>query len=100
MKHRSRLSLTVAAPLAKKVRARAAKLGTSQSDVIEDALGRHLIFQQLDQIEGCLAKSKHELEVLLEVFAAMAGPLFPQLMAQADKRVAERDSARRPDRDN
>jgi hypothetical protein len=100
MKTRRRMNLTIPAPLLKKIRDRAAKLGTTQSAVIEDAAARHLAFQELERVERLLAQSQEDLTLMFKVFEAIAGPLFPQILAEATKRVAERGATRRADRNN
>jgi metal-responsive CopG/Arc/MetJ family transcriptional regulator len=99
MKNRSRMNLTLPAPLAEKIRARAAELGTSQSAVIEDALRSFLTLRQLDDIESRLAETQYELDVLLEAFAEVTEPRFFELMFEAERRL-EQDVTRRPDRTN
>lgn len=99
MKTRRRMNLTIPAPLAKKIRDRAAELGTTHSAVIDDALRSFLTLRQLDDIESRLAETQFELDVLLEAFAEVTEPRFFELMCEAERRL-EQDVTRGPHRTN
>ena len=97
MTHRSRMDLTIPAPLAKKIRARAAELGTSQSAVVDDALRTFFTLRRMDEIDSRLAETRYELDVLIEAFAEVTESRFFELMSEAERRL-EQDVNRRPDR--